>query len=71
MRLFLALVVVMSTGLIAALGSVAAVGNECAGLQTCIDVPGPGTGGPEARLALVPCMANDDHEWALVEKSEW
>jgi ricin-type beta-trefoil lectin protein len=37
----------------------------------CIDVPGAGTGGPEARLALVPCMAGDDHEWALVEKSEW
>jgi hypothetical protein len=37
----------------------------------CIDVPGPGTGGPDARLALVPCMSNDDHEWALVQKSEW
>jgi hypothetical protein len=37
----------------------------------CIDVDGPGTGGPSARLTLVPCMSNDDHEWALVEKSEW
>jgi hypothetical protein len=37
----------------------------------CLDVPGPGTGGPESRLALVPCRSGDDHEWALVEKSEW
>jgi hypothetical protein len=37
----------------------------------CIDVPGGGNGGPDARLALVPCLANDDHDWALVQKSEW
>lgn len=37
----------------------------------CLDVPGKGTGGADARLALVPCKSNDDHEWALVEKSEW
>jgi hypothetical protein len=37
----------------------------------CLDVPGAGDGGAEARLDLVPCMANDDHEWALVEKAEW
>lgn len=37
----------------------------------CLDVPGRGDGGRDARLALAPCQANDDHEWALVEKSEW
>jgi hypothetical protein len=37
----------------------------------CLEVPGSGTGGPEARLQFVPCLANDDHDWALVEKSEW
>lgn len=37
----------------------------------CVDVPGVGSGGADARLALVPCQSNDDHEWALVEKSEW
>jgi hypothetical protein len=37
----------------------------------CVDVPGKGDGGNDARLALVPCLANDDHEWALVLKSEW
>ncbi|GGK95860.1 RICIN domain-containing protein [Mangrovihabitans endophyticus] len=37
----------------------------------CLDVPGPGNGGADIRLALVPCLDNDDHEWALVEKSEW
>jgi hypothetical protein len=37
----------------------------------CLDVSGPGNGGPDARLMLVPCLSGDDHEWALVEKSEW
>ncbi|GAA2655837.1 RICIN domain-containing protein [Paractinoplanes durhamensis] len=37
----------------------------------CIDVPGPGNGGADLRLALIPCLANDDHDWALVEKTEW
>lgn len=37
----------------------------------CIDVPGNGDAGVNARLALVPCLADDDHDWALVEKSEW
>lgn len=37
----------------------------------CLDVPGVGNGGPEAQLDLVPCLGNDDHEWALVKKSEW
>lgn len=37
----------------------------------CLDVPGVGDGGADARLDLVPCLSNDDHEWALVEKSEW
>ncbi|MEU4239630.1 RICIN domain-containing protein [Actinoplanes sp. NPDC026619] len=43
--------------------------NTVAGM--CIDVPGSGDGGANARLALVPCLANDDHDWALVQKSEW
>jgi hypothetical protein len=29
----------------------------------CLDVPGPGTGGDNVRLAVYPCSANDDHEW--------
>jgi hypothetical protein len=37
----------------------------------CIDVNGKADGGPNAALTLIPCMANDDHEWALVQKSEW
>jgi hypothetical protein len=37
----------------------------------CLDVPGVGDGGQNAQLDLVPCVSNDDHEWALVEKSEW
>jgi hypothetical protein len=37
----------------------------------CLDVPGVGDAGAEARLDLVPCLSNDDHEWALVKKSEW
>ena len=37
----------------------------------CVDVPGPGVGGVDAPLALYPCQENDDHDWALVEKSEW
>jgi soluble lytic murein transglycosylase-like protein len=37
----------------------------------CLDVPGTGDGGLNAQLDLVPCLSNDDHEWALVEKSEW
>ncbi|MBM7489481.1 hypothetical protein JOD64_000703 [Micromonospora luteifusca] len=36
----------------------------------CLDAPGKGES-KEARLALVPCLDNDDHEWALMEKSEW
>ncbi|GLY00716.1 RICIN domain-containing protein [Actinoplanes sp. NBRC 101535] len=37
----------------------------------CLDVPGVGEAGADARLALVPCAPNDDHDWALIEKSEW
>jgi hypothetical protein len=37
----------------------------------CLDVPGEGNGPADVRLGLVPCLANDDHEWALVVKSEW
>ncbi|MGI5148773.1 RICIN domain-containing protein [Plantactinospora sp. CA-294935] len=37
----------------------------------CLDVLGVGSGGDAARLTLFPCHSNDDHEWALVEKSEW
>ncbi|HEY0532009.1 MAG TPA: RICIN domain-containing protein [Actinoplanes sp.] len=37
----------------------------------CLDVPGVGDGGAEVQLDLVPCVSNDDHEWALVEKSQW
>ncbi|MCW2142264.1 Ricin-type beta-trefoil lectin domain-like [Actinoplanes cyaneus] len=36
----------------------------------CIDVPGAGNGGAGVRLALVPCMAGDDHEWALTKNPE-
>jgi hypothetical protein len=43
--------------------------NAVAGM--CVDVPGPGTGGIEARLVLAPCRADDDHDWALVERSAW
>ncbi|WP_430789569.1 RICIN domain-containing protein [Actinoplanes sp. G11-F43] len=37
----------------------------------CLDVTGSGDGGADARLTLSTCKANDDHDWALVEKSEW
>ena len=37
----------------------------------CLEVSGPGNGGPEAPLLLLHCVSGDDHEWALVEKSEW
>ncbi|MEU8656042.1 RICIN domain-containing protein [Actinoplanes philippinensis] len=37
----------------------------------CLDVNGDADGGADTRLSLFPCKANDDHEWALVEKSEW
>lgn len=39
--------------------------------DSCIDLNGNGVAGADARLRLVPCLANDDHDWALVEKSEW
>jgi hypothetical protein len=44
--------------------------NTAAG-DMCLDVTGPATGGPKTVLTMAPCVANDDHEWALVEKSEW
>jgi hypothetical protein len=44
--------------------------NTTAGAM-CMDVTGIGNGGPSTVLTVVPCVANDDHEWALVEKSEW
>jgi hypothetical protein len=44
--------------------------NSVAG-DMCLDVPGKAVAGPDARLALVPCLEHDDHEWALVQKSEW
>ena len=37
----------------------------------CLDVLGVGTGGPGAGLTIVNCVSGDDHEWALVEKSEF
>jgi hypothetical protein len=37
----------------------------------CLDVPGVGNGGPDTQLAVIPCLEHDDHEWALVQKSEW
>jgi hypothetical protein len=37
----------------------------------CLDVLGVGDTKPTLGLAIVPCLANDDHEWALVEKSQW
>ncbi len=37
----------------------------------CMEVPGGGTGGSGARLQMVPCLTNDDHDWALVGKAEW
>jgi hypothetical protein len=37
----------------------------------CLDVPGEGNGGSNVQLDLIPCLSNDDHEWALVKKSEW
>ncbi|MEV6301347.1 RICIN domain-containing protein [Actinoplanes sp. NPDC051861] len=37
----------------------------------CVDVPGAGDGGPDVQLTVVPCLANDDHDWALVERSKW
>ncbi|SDT56085.1 RICIN domain-containing protein [Actinoplanes derwentensis] len=43
--------------------------NTASGL--CLDVPGSADAGPATRLALSPCQSNDDHEWALVQKSEW
>ena len=43
--------------------------NTASGM--CIDVPGAKNAGVDARLQLVGCLANDDHDWALVQKSEW
>ncbi|WP_285472068.1 RICIN domain-containing protein [Actinoplanes sp. NBRC 101535] len=39
----------------------------------CLDVPGAGTAtqGLDAPLQLAACNAGGDHEWALVQKSEW
>ncbi|MEV7629504.1 RICIN domain-containing protein [Actinoplanes sp. NPDC089786] len=37
----------------------------------CLDVFGIGDGAAGAGLTLVGCVDGDDHEWALVEKSEW
>ncbi|MDR6322923.1 RICIN domain-containing protein [Actinoplanes couchii] len=39
--------------------------------DSCIDVPGNGVKENDLHLALVPCLANDDHDWALVQKAEW
>jgi Ricin-type beta-trefoil lectin domain-like len=44
--------------------------NTAAG-DMCLDLPGRASAGPDAQLALVPCLPNDDHEWALVQRSEW
>ncbi|WP_245674026.1 serine/threonine protein kinase [Actinoplanes rectilineatus] len=43
--------------------------NASSGL--CLDVSGVGDGGQGARLTLTTCTSGDDHEWALVKKSEW
>lgn len=37
----------------------------------CLDVSGDNDGGVDTRLALFPCRATHDHEWALIEKSKW
>jgi hypothetical protein len=42
-----------------------------AAANRCVDVPGQGNGNAGERLILFPCEPNDDHDWALVQKSEW
>ncbi|MEV8504203.1 RICIN domain-containing protein [Actinoplanes sp. NPDC051475] len=43
--------------------------NTASGL--CLDVPGDADAGNDTQLALSACHKNDDHDWALVQKSEW
>ncbi|MET0493301.1 MAG: RICIN domain-containing protein [Actinoplanes sp.] len=43
--------------------------NPVSGL--CLDVLGLGDGGAETALTLATCATGDDHEWALIEKTEW
>ncbi|MEV6343472.1 serine/threonine protein kinase [Actinoplanes sp. NPDC051851] len=37
----------------------------------CLDVLGVRDTAEDVRLSLSQCVTGDDHEWALVEKSEW
>ncbi|MFF5055240.1 RICIN domain-containing protein [Micromonospora sp. NPDC000663] len=39
--------------------------------KLCLDIPSEGNADPRAPLTLFACSSNNDHEWALVEKSEW
>ncbi|MDQ0371389.1 serine/threonine protein kinase [Catenuloplanes indicus] len=43
--------------------------NTASGL--CLDVYGKGDGGSATHLTLVNCVSGDDHEWALVRRSDW
>lgn len=37
----------------------------------CLDIPGVADTRADLQLTLFTCRAGDDHEWALVQKSEW
>ncbi|MFI6244347.1 RICIN domain-containing protein [Micromonospora sp. NPDC050795] len=37
----------------------------------CLNLPGAANAPPGTRLALSTCVANDDHDWALIHDSEW
>ncbi|MGW0502850.1 RICIN domain-containing protein [Micromonospora sp. NPDC003241] len=37
----------------------------------CLDVPGLATGGPDLRLEVFGCRADDDHDWALIRRADW
>ncbi|WP_433389179.1 RICIN domain-containing protein [Micromonospora sp. KLBMP9576] len=37
----------------------------------CLDVPGGTNVSPKAPLTLFHCSSKDNHEWALVKKSDW
>ncbi|MEV4637769.1 RICIN domain-containing protein [Actinoplanes sp. NPDC049548] len=43
--------------------------NAASGL--CLDVPGDADAAKDTQLALSACHENNDHDWALVQKSEW
>ena len=37
----------------------------------CLDVPGNADAPKDTQLALSPCRSKNDHDWSLMQKSEW